>query len=205
MHADQYQSAGPSSTPYSTSAASAEPVTHRDAVTAKPTPTGITRTTESVPGRGRVVLDVSGSDAMFSSLAYSYPLKLLSPRCTHPHVGVAYLLSYGGGLVGGDEIIVDVHVRRGAHLVLLTQVGWGSLGLLPPFHLTFFTCRCLRKARSAASASRSRCRGRVPARRRFAVSQAAGLPTTSAFSLPTMCLRSRLFPLPVSRNNRSAC
>ncbi|KAH7104616.1 UreD-domain-containing protein [Auriculariales sp. MPI-PUGE-AT-0066] len=77
--------------------------------------------TSTIPGRGRIDLGTSGDDAVFSVLSYSYPLKFLSPRCAHDRVGVAYLLNYGGGLVGGDEIDVDVYVRGGASLLLLTQ------------------------------------------------------------------------------------
>ncbi|KZW02568.1 UreD-domain-containing protein [Exidia glandulosa HHB12029] len=76
-----------------------------------------TRTT----GAGRIALEASGDDAVFSELAYAYPLKLLSPRCAADRVGVAYLLNYGGGLVGGDEIDLAVDVRRGTRLLLLTQ------------------------------------------------------------------------------------
>lgn len=37
-------------------------------------------------------------------------------------VGIAYMLSYGGGLVGGDRIELEVDVGEGAALMLLTQV-----------------------------------------------------------------------------------
>lgn len=77
-------------------------------------------------GQGRAVLQaLSESEAVFSALSYRYPLKLLSPR-THSGgslpVGIAYMLSYGGGLVGGDRIELEVDVGEDAALMLLTQV-----------------------------------------------------------------------------------
>jgi len=67
------------------------------------------------------VLDLHGQSAVFSELSYQYPLKLLSPRVHHPAVAIAYILTYGGGLVSGDHIRLDVHVCSGASLLLLTQ------------------------------------------------------------------------------------
>lgn len=74
------------------------------------------------PGVGRIVLDTHGSDAVFSELSYAYPLKLLSPRLHQPKVAVAYVVSYGGGLVGGDQVEVSAEIKNDAVLVMLTQV-----------------------------------------------------------------------------------
>jgi urease accessory protein len=65
-------------------------------------------------------------EAVFSELSYRYPLKLLSPR-TNPApncvpIAIAYILSYGGGLVSGDQIELDVDVGSNSALMLLTQV-----------------------------------------------------------------------------------
>ena len=73
-------------------------------------------------GIGRIHLQCHGHDSVFSELSYSYPLKLLSPRVTTPGVGVVYVLTYGGGLVGGDRVNLGVEVEEGARLVMLTQV-----------------------------------------------------------------------------------
>lgn len=73
-------------------------------------------------GRGRISLHLHGQDAVFSDLSYCYPLKLLSPRVHQPAVAIAYVLSYGGGLVSGDRIHLEVLVRSGTSLLLLTQV-----------------------------------------------------------------------------------
>ncbi|KAF8575511.1 UreD-domain-containing protein [Ramaria rubella] len=79
---------------------------------------------ERVHGKGRAVLRAFGNETSFSELSYTYPLKLLSPRLpssgTHP-VSIAYILSYGGGLVPGDRMDLDVDIGAGAALVLLTQ------------------------------------------------------------------------------------
>lgn len=74
------------------------------------------------PGVGRVVLRSHGPDAVFSELSYKYPLKLLSPQ-THAHkTAVLYVVSYGGGLVGGDSVELTVEVLDESVLVMLTQV-----------------------------------------------------------------------------------
>lgn len=75
-------------------------------------------------GKGRAVLEASGDEAIFSSLSYRYPLKLLSPQTIGSNVplAIAYMLSYGGGLVSGDKIDLDVNVGEKCALMLLTQV-----------------------------------------------------------------------------------
>lgn len=77
-------------------------------------------------GKGKAVLRASADEAVFSELSYRYPLKLLSPR-THatPNgvpIAIAYMLSYGGGLVSGDRIDLEVDVGSNSTLMLLTQV-----------------------------------------------------------------------------------
>ncbi len=74
------------------------------------------------PGSGRIAVRLEGSEAILSELASSYPLKLLSPRLPPHNVAVVYILSYGGGLVAGDRVKLNVDVEKGAALVLLTQV-----------------------------------------------------------------------------------
>lgn len=64
-------------------------------------------------GRGR---------AWFESLQFSYPLKLITPaRQYKTGVHAVYVLSYGGGLVAGDRVKLDVTVQGGSTLVMLTQ------------------------------------------------------------------------------------
>ncbi|KAH9837058.1 UreD-domain-containing protein [Rhodofomes roseus] len=73
------------------------------------------------PGTGRIVLRKHGSEATFSELSYVYPLKLLSPRLSPQNANAVYVLTYGGGLVGGDRVELSVVVDAGAALVMLTQ------------------------------------------------------------------------------------
>ncbi|TFK30776.1 UreD-domain-containing protein [Coprinopsis marcescibilis] len=72
-------------------------------------------------GTGRIVVSTHASKSVFTELASTYPLKLLSPKVTLEGVAVAYILSYGGGLVGGDKVSLSVEVQDKAKLVLLSQ------------------------------------------------------------------------------------
>ncbi|KAF8078749.1 UreD urease accessory protein-domain-containing protein [Lyophyllum atratum] len=73
-------------------------------------------------GGGRISLTSYGANAVFSELASTYPLKLLAPRIARHGVAVVYLLNYGGGLVGGDQVVLSVDVDSRVVLVLLSQV-----------------------------------------------------------------------------------
>lgn len=77
-------------------------------------------------GAGRIVVHSTGQETVLSELASSYPLKLLSPRSARVNVRVVYVLTYGGGLVAGDQVDLHVGVYDGTSLVLLTQVGGES-------------------------------------------------------------------------------
>jgi urease accessory protein len=72
-------------------------------------------------GTGDIHLQSTGSSVSFPTLSATYPLKLLSPRIDHPRTAIAYILSYGGGLVGGDRVQLNVQVDEGAYLMALTQ------------------------------------------------------------------------------------
>lgn len=72
-------------------------------------------------GGGCITVSIHGNKAVFSELSSTYPLKLLSPSIQDTRA-VAYLLTYGGGLVSGDEITLVVNVQLGATLILLSQV-----------------------------------------------------------------------------------
>ncbi|KAM0756146.1 UreD-domain-containing protein [Meredithblackwellia eburnea MCA 4105] len=75
-----------------------------------------------LPGEGVIQLGKLGSQASFSDLQFSYPLKLIVPaRHFFDSIGCAYVLSYGGGLVAGDRVKLSVEVTQGSGLVLLTQ------------------------------------------------------------------------------------
>lgn len=74
------------------------------------------------PGTGHIHLL---SSAQFAQLAFVYPLKLISPTplaSSPKRLRTVYLLSYGGGLISGDKVWLDVLVESEAKLLVLTQV-----------------------------------------------------------------------------------
>ncbi|GAO15780.1 uncharacterized protein UV8b_03099 [Ustilaginoidea virens] len=78
----------------------------------------------SVPGQGHIVTKMlPGGGNGLESISYQYPLKLISPNS--PASGqksvLVFLLSYGGGLVGGDAVELSIHVRANTSLSLVTQ------------------------------------------------------------------------------------
>ncbi|KAL0951360.1 hypothetical protein HGRIS_008064 [Hohenbuehelia grisea] len=72
-------------------------------------------------GGGRIVLSKDGPSVAFAELSSTYPLKLLSPHVTEDGIAVVYALTYGGGLVGGDQVNLTATIGSGATLVLLSQ------------------------------------------------------------------------------------
>ena len=89
-------------------------------------------------GSGRITVSLHGAKAVLSELSSTYPLKLLSPRI-YNETAVVYLLTYGGGLVGGDELKLVVDVQLGARLVLLSQVNLLATGFYQ--HLLIYIFR----------------------------------------------------------------
>ncbi|KAI1352524.1 UreD urease accessory protein-domain-containing protein [Xylaria sp. FL0043] len=77
----------------------------------------------SSPGEGRIVVDLLPNHiSTLEHISYQYPLKLISPSPKADQASVlAFLLSYGGGLVGGDQVNLSVEVRPGAKLSIVTQ------------------------------------------------------------------------------------
>lgn len=78
--------------------------------------------------------------AGFTHLAFTFPLKLISPRSASRDaitriakratnvqkniikpVAALYVVGYGGGLVSGDAVLIDMDVGEGCTLLLLTQ------------------------------------------------------------------------------------
>ncbi|KIW21063.1 hypothetical protein PV08_01642 [Exophiala spinifera] len=80
----------------------------------------------SVAGAGEIVLSLlpPGRQAL-QVFKYQYPLKLIAPEPHSSgddrHVTIAFLLTYGGGLVGGDQVNLKVELQKATRLVLLTQ------------------------------------------------------------------------------------
>ncbi|KAI5285739.1 hypothetical protein KEM54_000332 [Ascosphaera aggregata] len=87
-----------------------------------------------LPGHGTVTLTLlPPSLPTLSTLSYRYPLKLLtrtpavSLQSVYPETASTpvhlYLLTYGGGLLPGDHIDVDVRLCRGTRMVVATPQG----------------------------------------------------------------------------------
>src|SRR6185369_13920968 len=111
---------------------------------------------ECQPGGGSLEFQrVRGATVVTRAVAAS-PLRLLNPRNTGTSAWV-YTATYGGGLVGGDALALDVDVAAGASALLATQastkvyrsacgasqrlrarVGDGSLLVLLPDPVTAF-------------------------------------------------------------------
>src|SRR5579859_799366 len=73
-------------------------------------------------GKGHIVVRRYGIDQqVLSTLSFQYPLKLISPRGLGQPCTSVFMMSYGGGLVGGDQIDLSVNVQAGCKLALLTQ------------------------------------------------------------------------------------
>ncbi|KAL9594065.1 MAG: hypothetical protein Q9219_007230 [cf. Caloplaca sp. 3 TL-2023] len=99
----------------------------------------------SIPGTGSVHLTLDPqSHPIFSSLFFTYPLKLVvsaahplpppsSPSSSPPHhpssVPLLFLLSYGGGLVSKDHISLSITLSPSTRLTLATQ---GSTKIFKP-------------------------------------------------------------------------
>lgn len=77
----------------------------------------------STAGSGQVVATLwPDGRCGLETMAYQYPLKLISPQPPPAQKSVlAFVLSYGGGLVGGDVITLSVRVEQGARLSIVTQ------------------------------------------------------------------------------------
>ncbi|KAI1201155.1 UreD-domain-containing protein [Nemania serpens] len=77
----------------------------------------------SSPGEGRIVANtLPNGISTLEHVSYQYPLKLISPSSkTNLESVLVFLLSYGGGLVGGDQVNLSVEVRSGAKLSIVTQ------------------------------------------------------------------------------------
>ena len=85
-------------------------------------------TPNAKPGHGTIHLALlPPSTPRLKTASYQYPLKLVSPAPTrtedefHHLVHTIYVLTYGGGLVAGDSIDLNVILEPTTRLILLTQ------------------------------------------------------------------------------------
>jgi urease accessory protein UreH len=77
----------------------------------------------SAAGEGRIVAKLlpNGHPGL-ETITYQYPLKLITPSQPSEHKSVlVFLLSYGGGLVGGDSVNLSIDVQSGSKLSIATQ------------------------------------------------------------------------------------
>lgn len=87
----------------------------------------------SKPGHGSIIVKILPPDTpVLQTVSYQYPLKLIAPEPLPPPnysttadvprlIHTVYLLTYGGGIVAGDSIDLDVHLDNRTRLLLLTQ------------------------------------------------------------------------------------
>jgi urease accessory protein len=87
----------------------------------------------SKAGHGSIVLGILPPDRpVLQDVSYQYPLKLVAPDPLPPpsHVSdvnsprlvhTVFLLTYGGGIVAGDTIDLDIQLDNRTRLILLTQ------------------------------------------------------------------------------------
>ena len=80
---------------------------------------------EVVPGHGHghgsVVARHEGGRTVLSKVHATSPLRFLRPTFPGTRAATVCLLTFGGGLVDGDAIDVDLRVEAGATLVVFTQ------------------------------------------------------------------------------------
>ncbi len=72
------------------------------------------------PGRGRLGVERRASRSVVTRAFATSPLRLLTPA-NHGHAAWVYTSNYGGGLVDGDRVIIDVEVEAGAAAFVSTQ------------------------------------------------------------------------------------
>ncbi|KAH8725751.1 UreD urease accessory protein-domain-containing protein [Phaeosphaeriaceae sp. PMI808] len=88
----------------------------------------------SQAGHGSIVLAILPPDKpVLQNVSYQYPLKLVAPdplpppshasdlTSPPPLIHTIFLLTYGGGIVAGDTIDLDIRLESKTRLILLTQ------------------------------------------------------------------------------------
>jgi urease accessory protein len=77
----------------------------------------------SKPGEGHLIVHLlPHAISALSKITFQYPLKLISPSPSVEQKSVlVFLLTYGGGLVGGDQVNLTIDVTPKAKLSIVTQ------------------------------------------------------------------------------------
>ncbi|KAG2186591.1 hypothetical protein INT44_002815 [Umbelopsis vinacea] len=74
-----------------------------------------------LPGAGSIICNSFGTATKFTRCHAQYPLKFI-PTSTHvDNLAAAYILSYGGGMLSGDEVDMTIELNKNADLLLMTQ------------------------------------------------------------------------------------
>lgn len=73
------------------------------------------------PGHGAIVASVSRGRTVLATAHANSPLRLVRPTFPGTTSAAVCLVTFGGGLVDGDAIDVELEVDRGATLVVFTQ------------------------------------------------------------------------------------
>ena len=79
------------------------------------------RAVRETRGSGTLVARARGDRTVLARARASSPLRFLHPTFPGSHAATVCLVSFGGGLVDGDVIDLDLHVEAGATLVVFTQ------------------------------------------------------------------------------------
>ncbi|KAL4889571.1 UreD urease accessory protein-domain-containing protein [Aspergillus ambiguus] len=77
---------------------------------------------EAQPGTGELEIRTFCGSSSISTISSTYPLKLVATPCRPTDKAVlVFMMTYGGGLVAGDSVNLNIRVRSKARLALLTQ------------------------------------------------------------------------------------
>lgn len=79
------------------------------------------RERERGTGRGILSVRLENERSVLSRVHASSPLRFVRPTFPGTRAATVCLVTFGGGLVDGDRIDLDVHVEAGATLVVFTQ------------------------------------------------------------------------------------
>lgn len=71
-------------------------------------------------GIGYIKVEHKAGLSVLAECSFQYPLKLISPNPQSEAICV-YMLSYGGGLVSGDDIALTAHIGQNCNVCFLTQ------------------------------------------------------------------------------------
>jgi urease accessory protein len=82
---------------------------------------GTTRETSSAGGVGRVVARAARGGTVLVSARAESPLRLIRPTFPGTTSAAVCMVTFGGGLVDGDSVALEIVVEAGATLVVFTQ------------------------------------------------------------------------------------